>query len=74
MNNNEAEEQVKAFITLLKKEYDVSVEEIVEAVKYQRRINKYGETIAKTVIGSVTLGLMYAIYYGLIQIFSKGAN
>lgn len=81
MNQNDrnkeqlAEQEVREFIKILKRDYDVTIDDLLWMRDYHRSVQKYGDWIAKaivaSVIGSLLYGLGYAIILGFGHIIEK---
>jgi len=62
--SDETKKQVEVFIKELHDKHGLSLDDIRDAVRRNKQIHRWGEWIAKTVITSVTVSLIYAVWEG----------
>jgi len=67
-----ARKQVEAFIKVMQDDYGISIDDLRSAIERNNKVSKWGDWIAKTIVTSVAVGLVYAVWEG-IKHFIRGS-
>jgi len=71
-NESRAEEDVRAFLEILKRDYGITPDDLRWMANYHRTLSRSGSFIAKTVaasaIGLILTGLFFSIFEGIKHI------
>lgn len=73
--DEQAEKDVKAFLKILERDYGITPENLRWFANYQKSVTRWGDWVAKTIVGTVVAsivgGIGYVLYLGFISALAE---
>ncbi len=70
-NDADSREKLKEFLRVMESDHGITLADIKDALRYYKSVSRWADYFAKTIVGGVAAGFLYAVWQGLFHIFHK---